>query len=184
MPRRHRLALVRVSTFTLAICIACAREPEVAPPAPVTADGPRLLVLVAIDQFPYEYLARFDPLLTGGLRRLLDQGVLFENARYGHAITVTAAGHTTLASGLHPSSSGIVDMSQWLGAGWWALDVQAHQDTNTANPTIHTDQFLNPTFETWAGGPIPPGPVIPPGGASYRYHRENGQLLLMYVPGS
>jgi len=81
-------------------------------------------------------------------------------------------------------NSGIIDMSEWLGDGWWALDVQAHQDTNTANPTIHTDQFLDTTFYTWDGGPVPPGPVIPPGGASYRYHRENGQLLLMYLPGS
>lgn len=81
-------------------------------------------------------------------------------------------------------NSGIVDMSAWLGAGWWALDVQAHQDISTANPTIHPDQYLDPTFYTWDGGPVPPGPVIPPGGASYRYHRENGQLLLMYVPGS
>lgn len=81
-------------------------------------------------------------------------------------------------------NSGVVDMSAWLGAGWWALDVQAHQDTNTANPTIHPDQSLDGTFYTWDGGPVPPGPVIPPGGASYRYHRENGQLLLIYVPGS
>jgi hypothetical protein len=81
-------------------------------------------------------------------------------------------------------NSGVIDMSPWLGDGWWALDVQAHQDTNTANPTIHPDQFLDSTFYTWDGGPVPPGPVIPPGGASYRYHRENGQLLLMYVLGS
>jgi hypothetical protein len=83
-------------------------------------------------------------------------------------------------------NSGIIDMSQWLGDGWWALDVQAHQDTTIPipNPMIHPDQFLDPTFQTWAGGPIPPGPVIPPGGNQYRFHRENGQLLLIYVPGS
>jgi hypothetical protein len=81
-------------------------------------------------------------------------------------------------------NSGVIDMSRWLGAGWWALDVQAHQDINTANPTVHPDQFLDTTYYIWDGGPVPPGPVIPPGGASYRYHRENGQLLLVYVPGS
>jgi hypothetical protein len=81
-------------------------------------------------------------------------------------------------------NSGVIDMSRWLGAGWWALDVQAHQDISTATPTVHQDQFLDTTYYTWDGGPVPPGPVIPPGGASYRYHRENGQLLLVYVPGS
>jgi len=83
-------------------------------------------------------------------------------------------------------NSGIIDMSPWLGSHWWALDVQAHQDTTPPipNPMIHQDQFLDATFNTWGGGPVPPGPVIPPGGASYRFHRENGQLLFVYVPGS
>ena len=109
----HVSARARRPAACLTLCFAaflgCKQKPAAPPSAPVTADGPRLLVLVAIDQFPYEYLARFDAYFTGGLRRLLDQGVLFENARYGHAVTVTAAGHTTLASGLHPSSSGIID---------------------------------------------------------------------------
>ena len=65
-------------------------------------------------------------------------------------------------------TSGIVDMSAWMGAGWWALDVQAHG--------VH--QFLDPNYHTWTGGPTPPG------GDQYRFHREAGQLLLLYVPGS
>ena len=83
-------------------------------------------------------------------------------------------------------NSGIIDMSPWLGTGWWALDVQAHQDTTIPipDPMVHQDQYLNSHYETWDGGPVPPGPVIPPGGASYRFHRENGQLLFIYVPES
>jgi hypothetical protein len=81
-------------------------------------------------------------------------------------------------------NSGIIDMSPWLGAGWWALDVQAHQDANQDLTGVHVDQYVNPTYETWAGGPIPPGPVIPPGGNQYRFHREKGQLLFMYLAGS
>jgi hypothetical protein len=81
-------------------------------------------------------------------------------------------------------SSGIIDMSAWLGDGWWALDVQAHQDLNQDLTGIHTDQLVDPSstdpldWYTWSGGPIPPG------GAQYRFHREKGQLLFMYVPGS
>ncbi len=52
-------------------------------------------------------------------------------------------------------SSGIVDMSRWLGAGWWALDVQAH-GTNVDSETID----------------------------GITYKREDGQLLLMQIPGS
>jgi predicted AlkP superfamily pyrophosphatase or phosphodiesterase len=108
MPGPRRFLLL--SVVGLGVCLACAQRKTAAPAAAaVTPDGPRLLVLVAVDQLPYEYLARFDAQLEGALRRLLDQGILFENARYGHAVTVTAAGHTTLASGLHPSRSGIVE---------------------------------------------------------------------------
>jgi hypothetical protein len=76
-------------------------------------------------------------------------------------------------------ASGILDVSSWFGAGWWALDVQAHDshvvlEPNTATPDADPD---NP-WPTWTTEPIPPG------GARYRYHLEAGQLLLMYVPGS
>jgi len=65
-------------------------------------------------------------------------------------------------------SSGIVDASELLGAGWWILDVQSHtnQTATTGRPFTWTE---------------PPGPPI---GTMYDKRRENGQLLLMYVPGS
>ena len=102
--------LLVVPLVGLGLVVACKQTapPRAASPA-VTANGPRLLVLVAVDQLAYEYLGRFDPYLEGGLRRLLDQGILFENANYDHALTVTAAGHATLASGLHPATSGIIE---------------------------------------------------------------------------
>lgn len=52
-------------------------------------------------------------------------------------------------------SSGIIDMSRWLGAGWWALDVQAHGS--------------DVDFEVVGG---------------VRIKREDGQLLLMQIPGT
>jgi hypothetical protein len=65
-------------------------------------------------------------------------------------------------------SSGVVDASAWLGAGWWVLDVQSHtnQTATTGPPFVWTE---------------PPGPPI---GTEYQKRRENGQLLLMFVPGS
>jgi predicted AlkP superfamily pyrophosphatase or phosphodiesterase len=151
MPRR-RTRFWPWLAIGLAGCLGCARGPESAPPAPVTADGPRLLVLIAVDQFPYEYLARFDSLFTGGLRRLLDQGVLFENARYGHAVTVTAAGHTTIASGLHPSSSGIVD-------NYWYDRVKRQQVNGFDDPTHGRSpvNFLGTALPDWLKGGVDPG---------------------------
>ena len=91
---------------------------------------------------------------------------------FGTAWTLVA---TTLAG--HPAdveTSGIVDMSAWMGEGWWAFDVQAHGLHVTLDPVSN-----NPAdWYTWTTSPIPPG------GAQYRRHLEDGQLLLLYVPGS
>ena len=71
-------------------------------------------------------------------------------------------------------SSGILDVSRWFGDGWWALDVQAHDSHVVLDPTS-----ADPVdWHTWTTPPIPPG------GAQYRKHLEDGQLLLMYIPGS
>jgi hypothetical protein len=52
-------------------------------------------------------------------------------------------------------SSGIIDASRWFGGGWWMLDVQAHS-TNQASSVVN-------------------GVTI---------KREDGQLLLVKIPGS
>ncbi|HYO80259.1 MAG TPA: alkaline phosphatase family protein [Bryobacteraceae bacterium] len=69
---------------------------------------PKLVVLIAIDQFRYDYLTRFRNDYTGGLKRLLDSGAVWTNAHYEHFPTVTAIGHATMLSGATPSVSGIV----------------------------------------------------------------------------
>jgi predicted AlkP superfamily pyrophosphatase or phosphodiesterase len=68
----------------------------------------RLVVLIAVDQMRYDYLERFRDQYAGGLKRLLEEGTVFTNAHQDHALTVTAAGHATMLSGLHPGSSGII----------------------------------------------------------------------------
>jgi predicted AlkP superfamily pyrophosphatase or phosphodiesterase len=74
---------------------------------------PKLVLMLSIDQMRVDYLTRFAPLLRGGLKRLLDQGAVFENAHYRHASTETGPGHSVLLSGQHPSRSGIVANEWW-----------------------------------------------------------------------
>ena len=87
--------------------------------------------------------------------------------RFDMASTWTHVGTVT-----HPTapsageSSGIVDASEWLGAGWWILDVQSH-----------VNQALDPTIRTYTT-PIT-GVQL-----TYQLRREDGQLLLMHIPGS
>jgi hypothetical protein len=80
---------------------------------------------------------------------------------WAHVATVSHP--TAPAAG---ESSGIVDLSAQLGAGWWALDVQSH-----VNQTTGLEDLVYTT-------PIS-GVQL-----TYRERREDGQLLLMHIPGS
>jgi predicted AlkP superfamily pyrophosphatase or phosphodiesterase len=73
---------------------------------------PRLAVMVVVDQLRQPYLERYDDLFTGGFRRLLDQGRLYTRATHDHAVTETAVGHATLATGVYPMRHGIV-ANEW-----------------------------------------------------------------------
>jgi predicted AlkP superfamily pyrophosphatase or phosphodiesterase len=68
----------------------------------------RLLLVISVDQFAYQYIDRFHDLYSGGLKRILDSGTLFSNANFGYADTSTCPGHATIVSGVYPSRSGIV----------------------------------------------------------------------------
>jgi predicted AlkP superfamily pyrophosphatase or phosphodiesterase len=69
---------------------------------------PQLVVLLTVDQLMPDYLERFGPQFTGGLRRLLRDGAYFTNATHDHATTETAPGHATAWSGRWPAHTGIV----------------------------------------------------------------------------
>lgn len=84
--------------------------------------------------------------------------------------SMSARTWTHVATATQPTAetSGIIDVSRWFGRGWWALDVQSHvnQSETTGTPFVWTD---------------PPGPAV---GSTYQMRREDGQLLLMQIPGS
>jgi len=76
------------------------------------ADRPKLVLVVVVDQFRYDYTTRFRDDYHAGLARMLDQGAIFTDARYIHFPTVTAVGHSTVSSGATPSVSGIIG-NEW-----------------------------------------------------------------------
>lgn len=75
-------------------------------------------------------------------------------------------------TGVSAESSGIVRLGTPFGAGWWALDVQGHR-----NLDAFTDPQPGGALYEWIG---------PPSSATGLYSKrlEEGQLLLMYIPGS
>src|SRR6476620_2536744 len=75
---------------------------------PSASPDTRLVLLIAVDQFRYDYLTRFRSEYTGGFNRLLAGGAVFTNAYLEHYPTVTAIGHSTMLTGATPSVSGII----------------------------------------------------------------------------
>jgi predicted AlkP superfamily pyrophosphatase or phosphodiesterase len=98
-----RSIIVSVMLCTLA-CTPDATDDPAAGTSP-----PRLVLQITVDQLrgdlPRRYLERMG---SGGFRYLLDSGVVYENAHHAHANTETIVGHTTLATGAHPSDHGMV----------------------------------------------------------------------------
>lgn len=76
-----------------------------------TAAKPKLVVVIVVDQFRYDYLTRFRQEYHGGLDRLLRQGANFTNGFYVQTPTVTAVGHSIMLSGAMPAVSGMVGNS-------------------------------------------------------------------------
>jgi arylsulfatase A-like enzyme len=75
---------------------------------------PRLILLIAVDQFRYDYLERFGDLFgSNGLKRLMRSGASWEQAHYDHTPTYTAPGHATMMTGAFPSETGIIG-NEWL----------------------------------------------------------------------
>jgi predicted AlkP superfamily pyrophosphatase or phosphodiesterase len=97
--------LLAVAFVTIA---ACSRPP--APPSPQGAE-PALVVFVVVDQLRGDLLDRYDAAFRGGLRTLLDEGMVFEGASHRHARTTTAVGHATLSTGVVPARHGLAGNS-------------------------------------------------------------------------
>ena len=78
--------------------------------------GPRLVLVLVLDQFRADYIDRLLPRFgQGGFKRLLREGTLFTGCAYPYAFTETAPGHATIATGTTPDRHGIV-ANEWYDA--------------------------------------------------------------------
>ena len=73
------------------------------------AQRPRLVLLIVVDQFRYDYLTRYGDLFgQKGIGRLLREGASWTETNYDHIPTYTAPGHSVLMTGAWPSQTGII----------------------------------------------------------------------------
>ncbi|HYK19931.1 MAG TPA: alkaline phosphatase family protein [Pyrinomonadaceae bacterium] len=108
---RRRVLLVLLLTISLlfgSVGLAQRRA------QPSVQKRPRLVLLIVVDQFRYDYLERFgDLFVENGFRRLMRDGASWTQSNYDHVPTYTAPGHATMMTGAYPSESGIIG-NEWL----------------------------------------------------------------------
>jgi predicted AlkP superfamily pyrophosphatase or phosphodiesterase len=111
MPRMNLRRLVTVSFLILVLVSG-----PIAPGQRRSNQGrirPRLVLLIVVDQFRYDYLERFgDLFVANGLKRLLRDGASWTQSNYDHFPTYTAPGHGTMMTGAHPAETGIIG-NEW-----------------------------------------------------------------------
>lgn len=103
-----RLALTCRPAAALLLALLAGLAAPAAPAQAQTPDAPRLVVFLSIDQMRGDYITRYGPRWTGGLKRLVDDGALWVQSAYPYFNTVTCAGHATMGTGTFPSTHGMV----------------------------------------------------------------------------
>ena len=175
----------------LAACAAQSPAPEGA-----AASRPKLVVFLVIDGFPERQVADYrDQLAPDGLRRFLDRGAWFTEANYGHAFTVTAAGHAVVLTGAYPHRTGIIG-NEWYNPAtgepvYCTEDVRytyignkttKHDGTSPANLKVETVGDVlkqsNPLSKVISISGKDRGAILPAGktGTAYMYMSQNGEF--------
>lgn len=101
------------TALAAALCIAGAgagfAQDSATPVQKVTAatPPPKLIVMIAVDQFSADLFAQYRSHFTGGLARLAS-GVVFPSGYQAHGATETCPGHSTILTGNHPAHTGII----------------------------------------------------------------------------
>lgn len=179
----HALWISRATT----VAVRCSLGVVVANATACRAPSPdlSLVVLVVVDGLRADLLERYDPLLTGGLRRLRDEGMRFPKATVDHAITVSHAGHVTIATGRHPAHHGIVDAAYYTPSprGPRVL-TDAVEDSNAAivgaagQRGASPRQVLVPGIAEWIQAQHPDSRAVAVGSGTY------ASLLHVFHPGA
>jgi predicted AlkP superfamily pyrophosphatase or phosphodiesterase len=108
MHRRTPLVFVVIVSLFVSVSFAQQRT------QPSIQKRPRLVLLIVVDQFRYDYLERFGDLFgPNGFRRLMRDGASWTQSNYDHMPTYTAPGHGTMMTGAYPAESGIIG-NEWL----------------------------------------------------------------------
>jgi hypothetical protein len=112
---------------------------------------PKLLVVIAVDQFSADLFDEYRPQFTGGFARLAS-GTVFHNGYQSHAVTETCPGHSTILTGDHPARTGIVG-NNWIDPSIarsdksvYCAEDEAVPGTSSAHYRVSARHLLVPTL--------------------------------------
>jgi len=134
-------AFFLAANISLTLQMAAQALPRPATPKPTQAPArPKLVVLLVVDQMRGDYVDKFLPQWTGGLKRLVEEGAWFRDAAYPYAVTETCVGHSTISTGAFPATHGIVSNS------WWDRDL-GKSVTCTSDPKAKNFAYGGASFK-------------------------------------
>lgn len=135
----YEMKKIQVTALIVALCLSATVFAQ---------DKPKLVLQVTVDQLRGDLPTRYyDRLGDGGFKYLWESGVLFRNAHHAHANTETIVGHTTLATGAHPSAHGMVG-NIWFDreSGFTTYNIEdANYKLLTAGASVDADTEIDPT---------------------------------------
>ena len=80
--------------------------------ARIPSEKPKLIVLLQISQFRYDYIPRYwDKLSDNGFKKLINRGSYCENTSYNYLFSDVGIGSATISTGTNPSEHGIIARS-------------------------------------------------------------------------
>jgi predicted AlkP superfamily pyrophosphatase or phosphodiesterase len=113
-------------------------------PAMARVEKPKLILVIAIDQFRADYLQKFSshflPASKKGFNYLMDKGAYFSHAEYGLLQNMTGPGHATILSGAYAYQHGIPN-NDWVDAKTqefvYCVEDQGHKTVGASPKNSH-----------------------------------------------
>ncbi|WP_095012466.1 alkaline phosphatase family protein [Tsuneonella mangrovi] len=173
--------MIKPVRTALALLVAAVTTPAAAK-AP---EKPKLIVTLVVDQFAADLFDQYRPVFTGGFKQLSD-GVAYVDGYQSHGATETCPGHSTVLTGRHPSSTGIIS-NTWFDRsnGAWTYCVAVKGE----NPFARGPQNLKAsTLGAWLKSAEPGARVISISGKDRAAimlggHDADGEFWWGYRPG-
>lgn len=160
-------ALLAVSATGAGLAQDAVRPAGGAQAAKVTAatPAPKLVVVVAVDQFSADLFAEYRGRFTSGLARLAS-GVVFPSGYQAHGATETCPGHSTILTGNHPAHTGIIannyfDLStKREDKRLYCAEDETAPGSSSKQYAASVDHLLVPTLGDWMKAADPKAQVV------------------------